>query len=687
MKEKAQKLKTAIPVSLFFVYTVIFYGPLSLYLSNSGDIWFGLNTVLKIVVPAALIIFAVLVLFFFLLPEKTSFFFQLLLFGISLAMYLQGNYLAAYHGTGVLDGTAVNWDAASKYSILNSLIWIICIFLPLILLRIFKSKVLMKKILIFGSLFIVAMQIPATVVQLISYRPNDSSTFKISTNGIYDLGKESNILIFVLDTMDENYYTEFIENHPEYTKELNGFVHYGNTLASGARTPIGLPSMITGHPFKRDAVYSDYIKRLYENENPLSILHEEGYQINVYSEAIYFSSGASKYIDNLTLQGEENASFPILLKKMYKLTAYQFFPHVLKKYVAFNTSEFSEAKADSDAYVVNDPNFFAGFREKGYSVLQKQNKTLHFYHLHGAHTPFIMDNRGIYDKNSTIDKQVEGCFYCVAEMLDGLREQGLYDNATVIITADHGDLNKAQFPVFLLKEAGNVEPYRSSDVPASLYDLPIFLTGLVSRELNDQEYGVDLYSLNEDTERERHFFWNQSGNSHFVINEYITNGHAGDFDAIKKVDSYQDSDGIDTPYTLGTVLAFTLDATGNKYTVEGFGTNTGYRTILRGPYSKLQIPIKDIPETGELTIHFGLFNSGASGKKFVVQANGDVVLEGAVDKNLIKRGLNFNVPVSAFEDSNVLTIELLFPEISEKELEKKINSRTETISIKSLVIN
>ena len=58
MKERLQNAWKCIPVVLFLTFTVFLYGPLSLFLPNADEFWFGLNTVITVVIPFSLAVFS-----------------------------------------------------------------------------------------------------------------------------------------------------------------------------------------------------------------------------------------------------------------------------------------------------------------------------------------------------------------------------------------------------------------------------------------------------------------------------------------------------------------------------------------------------------------------------------------------------------------------------------------------------
>ena len=87
-----------------------------------------------------------------------------------------------------------------------------------------------------------------------------------------------------------------------------------------------------------------------------------------------------------------------------------------------------------------------------------------FIHLLGAHYPYSIDERAndLGTDNSTKEQQAQGSMYIVAEYLRQLKELGVYDRSTIIITADHGKwfltpepLTTTSTPIMLVKPAKN----------------------------------------------------------------------------------------------------------------------------------------------------------------------------------------------------------------------------------------
>lgn len=675
----------ALAVAVFFVFTFLFYGPLGLYLQNAEELFFSLKTTLLIVIPVSLFAIALILLLVWILPRRAASFVIRLIFGITLGMYIQGTLININYG-GVLDGTSINWGDYSLYGIATLILWLACIFAPFLLSG--KKKIPLRTIMVAVALFLTAIQIPALIVERLSYNPSSHTNLLVSTEGEFEFSKQDNVIILALDTMDEAYYQEYLEAHPEFEEELTGFVHYDNAVASGSRTIIGMPSMLTGVPYTRESTFTEYIDTIWKEENPLSALHKKGYDVRVYTDKSFFSADTIEYVDNFINTSEE-VDYRTLAKKLYKLTAYKFFPHYMKQLFWMDTAEFGEAESDENRYKTNDGIFYQDYLAKGLSLNDQIDHSFHYYLLNGAHSPYkLTENAEYVSKTTSRQQQVEGVFKIVREMLAEMKEKGIYDSATIILTTDHGNLHVEEHSSFLYKAPHDVEPYRTSHAPVSAFDIPVLLYDIIGEEMPNNLYGLDFRTLDEDAERERHFFRNTSGSSKIKIEEYVTRSEVQDKEAFLLISTFEDQRGPETPYTFGERLTFDMNATGNIYAVEGFGQNTGYRTLLVGPKAELQITLAEVPQTGTINIHFDIHSTIDSAKETIIRVNGIQVLDDVIDKQYVSSGITLFLPVEdlGLDQDNRLVITFEFPDIPMDEMEKPTPSRTRSFSLTAMEI-
>ena len=115
--------------------------------------------------------------------------------------------------------------------------------------------------------------------------------------------------------------------------------------------------------------------------------------------------------------------------------------------------------------------------------------------------------------NSDQERQARGSIRMVGDYLRRLKEMGLYDKTTVIITSDHGDWRasmgeptESTEPILLYKPAGEpaFKGVRESDAPVSHADFQASV--LDAMGVDYSSYGVTYSAYGEDDARIRNFY-------------------------------------------------------------------------------------------------------------------------------------------------------------------------------------
>jgi predicted AlkP superfamily pyrophosphatase or phosphodiesterase len=116
--------------------------------------------------------------------------------------------------------------------------------------------------------------------------------------------------------------------------------------------------------------------------------------------------------------------------------------------------------------------------------------TFRFIHMYGAHPPYTMTSDFQYKPfdgkrdvhNGNMLSQAIGSMKIVYEYISQLQELGKYDDATIIITADHGhntelyddegNITGISVPIMFIKKSGETsEVIKESSAPVSHEDL------------------------------------------------------------------------------------------------------------------------------------------------------------------------------------------------------------------------
>ena len=178
-------------------------------------------------------------------------------------------------------------------------------------------------------------------------------------------------------------------------------------------------------------------------------------------------------------------------------------------------------RIDATPYITND----AGFYEKlsstqKLSVVDNDSTgSFRLIHLNGPHYPYILDADAQLSDNSDRVTQTRASFRIVSEYIEQMKQLGVYDDATIIITADHGYRSESNFdcinnelvmsPVMLVKPAQSStdasRPLQVSQV--SVDNVDVMATALTGApNIDATEYPDSMLSM-QDTDRTRYFYF------------------------------------------------------------------------------------------------------------------------------------------------------------------------------------
>ena len=655
-------------MSAFLCFTLLVFGPLSLYVTGNDEMWFSFRSLLMPVTVVAAIGFVLLTLVLSLPARGIHKMACCLIFGVALGLYIQCGFFNISYGSGVLDGSQIAWKDYTTYGAIDSAMWAACIALPFALYMVFKRS--WRHILMIAAVFIMVMQVGGLAINIYQNQNSlNKLSHEVTVEGMYDLSEDENTLVFVLGSMDAAYYQEYKENHPEAEEALEGFTEYDNVMSTGSDSLVSFPSMMTDSVYKKDIKYTEYISNTWNSYNVFDLLTRSGVDTRIYSDDKYFGNGAVRKVDNIVDRAQDADSYYIIGNTMYRYTLYNAVPHYLKRFFWMSLNDYSSIKSNN-TYSMGDAKFFSDYdAQGGFRYTDDYPAAVRIYHLKGAEAPYRLTSDGAKNTDGTsLSEQVEGDFCYLLKMLDDLKESGHYDSARIIITADNGDLEYGQKPLLLYKEQNADSAYTASTAPVTLFDLPATLAATVTEEYRGIGTGVSFSDAEDLSWNRRRFFYRNTGsNADSRIEEYKSNSSAISAEDLKLVKNYYINGGRIDSYVLGTELTFTEDETAAIYCKEGFGHTNGWRTIVRSSPAIMEIPFERIPDNLEdLHAYFSVLNIYEE-TRCVIYANGEEVFNAKLGAAIRMNGLNFLIPTDVIGPDKKLTLEFSFPELPEGE--------------------
>lgn len=502
-------------------YTVIIFGTAELYMSNKiyldyklSDFWFSISF-LSIF---ACLFCSVLLSFF---KGKTFDYIVTLFTWLLLCCYLQGNILNKDLGT--LDGSEVEWNKHQTYGISNLLIWVILLFLFIFIYE--KKNKLWKAVSIYLPLFLIAIQSVALIALFLSpnVTGNTSDTtdennvgYYISAENALRLSNTNNIIMFVLDNYGNGVMELTLKDYPDALKDFQDFTRYTNCSCSLRGTFPGLCTLVTGISYNPELPWDNFFDTAWEHDSVnqfFNELHQKNYETFIYTPYDLYISGTDIQrlvgkFDNVissTADAVRNVNQKEISKRMIKLSFYRYSPYLMKKYFWMSTTDFSGLVSYRSQTLCLDDDvlFYNRLLNEGIS-LESNSNSFSIYHLRGPHGPYEMNENCQYSEDSTQVKQAMGSLKIVEEFLTQMKAQNIYNNAIIIITADHGTTSVPS-PILFIKMAGETHSeMETCEAPITPNDLLPSIYSIVSNGeiLNDTE-GKNIFSIRENEERLR----------------------------------------------------------------------------------------------------------------------------------------------------------------------------------------
>ena len=367
----------------------------------------------------------------------------------------------------------------------------------------------------------------------------------LTFDGIDQVSKK-NIVVFLIDRFDVNYYNSVLVGAPDLFDGLDGFTYFSDNVSLYSRTYPAVPTMLTGIDTNFEEGADKYLFEAYQNSPFLNDLKNDGYAVKIYTQNFYsYRGGTALYgiADNLSVaQGYEVTDRPALVGKMLMLSAYKWAPTLLKDSLSISSASFSgivSLKGDGELYESNDPYVCAKIMDDGLT-LDSNGKSFTFIHLSGCHSPYNMDENcnWTYEENTSVEQHLRGCMKMIYSYIDEMKRLGVYDDATIVITGDHpAALSDYNVPWQPRLTALFVKPAGSSGTPLKYSNAQVsqenFIPTLIkSAEVRtDNEYGKGYFDIAEGENTVRHHKFEICGedNSDVSIVDLVVTGDGADF--------------------------------------------------------------------------------------------------------------------------------------------------------------
>ena len=529
---KKKPFLTVFLCNLFLLLTTLFFSPLEVVARNAGEFFFPLSSVWGFQLLVCLAGSLLLTLLMLLLPARAGLTVAAAMLGLGLAAYVQILFLNSLVPS--LTGRAIKISSSGR--ILNLVIWGAIVLLSVALVFLFSKKhrknTEFALCAVAGALII--MQLAGFVSSALTMDTGVTEKRQnhvLSAQGQFELGSDRNVIVFVMDTADGAWAREMLERWPELKETLSGWTWYPNATSRYNRTYPALPYLFTGVECHFDKPVATYIDEAFTSGIAfLKGLEEAGVDTRILtSEPNLISGLADPYIANAVNYDYGdfgNLYLPRLEKVLLRIGIYKCAPYCFKNLGVYdmdyvNTASFRIHNDPETKYGSYDYEFYAKLK-KGLTVSSDYSKAFRFYHTAGTHIGVFWGEDLVPDPNRVGTEDypaaLRGCFRNVEEYIARLKDLGLYDQATIIVTADHGsnfgvpygrplERTDTATPVMMVKYAGSdlSQPLREDKAPVSQDELFATVEQALGANASGLGSGKTMKDFTEGEARERYY--------------------------------------------------------------------------------------------------------------------------------------------------------------------------------------
>ena len=604
---RTEKIFSVLPPVILILSYIFLVGPFTLYSGNLGEFHVPLGSILTNFLTPSLIDIAVLGLVGFFLPEKLHKRYVSILFMFGICIWLQENIFVWNYG--LIGKSDIDFSTGAWRGWIDASAWIVCLAIALFFYR--PTYKMARP----ASIALVVLE-GALLAFTSYYHPNiwkNGSDYSQSPANTFQFSSKQNVIHVILDEFQSDVFQKIIaEDTARYSKAFEGFTYFRSTSGSFPSTMMSMPAILAGQVYKNDVPAEQFVDTIYRGKTVPNVLFENGYDVDLASTIDWYRYGKYTNWYNIPVPygvspdeyERTNSSW------MMNLILLRTSPFFLKSFLYNNQNGLPMLHFDNVQHFEALRHFAnEDFLEDLINKMSvgREKPLYKFIHLTTTHWPTVVTADCQYAGKilpwewDNITAQDRCSLNHFIGFLDKLKTLGIYDNALIVVQADHGcwrvpqSLNQislknadkeiekdfhneedfaskacASSPLLLVKPPHSAGSLKISDAPTALTDIPATITSILN--VNNKFDGRSLFDIRPDEVRERRFNYYyellQSGNKYFdFIDQYAITGSLFDRTSWKFIGR------LIPPMTPHAVQTIDFGSDGaNRYMHSGWGT-------------------------------------------------------------------------------------------------------------------
>ena len=253
------------------------------------------------------------------------------------------------------------------------------------------------------------------------------------------ISDNKNYLVFLVDAVDSVNFDRIVKGNSEYQLALKDFSYFPDTVSGYAFTRDSIPFIFSGKWNKNETSFPEYSTTAFDNSEFFDRLSKNDYNKNFYDLDFIWNSAKAFDFDNI-IAVERNPKKRVLFKQEIKYYLYKAMPFPLKRFSKIDTLDFSATQSPQEysRFNCSDVNFYHNYLRQ--PLLKTNQKYFQYIHIEGGHVPFDVnkDVEQLANSDGTYEDKLEATMKIIDVYLQRLKDNDAYDNATIVILADHG---------------------------------------------------------------------------------------------------------------------------------------------------------------------------------------------------------------------------------------------------------
>lgn len=543
--------------------------PFTIYIGNINEFTVPFGSIVQIFVPAIIFIVALLCLVGMLLPVPAYNKYTTMLAVVGILIWIQGNLLVWDYG--LLDGRAIDWSRHAWRGLIDIGAWVGGMLVAIVLYRRIGRRIIRTAVILFAlQLFIFAFNWIGHAAELAD--KSGVSRSNQTPDELVRFSSQKNVLQIVADGFQSDVFEEIVNGSDEgenFAAALDGFTFYRNHLGVFPFTHMSVPAILSGKIYRNHLPISQFLDSTIGSETILNAAFAAGYDIDLaVPEGLTYMYEKGSHTNLYTISNEQHVSDTEYetrdAAKLIDLALFRISPHFFKKRIYNDQLWFVQSSLIDKKYMgLLFFSHMAFLRRLHENMSADRPKPVYKYlHLMLSHNPMVTNEQCGYAGKvlPTIRETVKIQARCglieVVTLFEEMRRMGIYDDALIILMADHGawvppngltgrqiddsdlvELMNPQMmalamPLLAIKRPGEAGALRISDAPSWIIDTPATIAD--GMKLDAEFDGISVFELGENDKRERSVYLYEYKRAEWTadylspIHEFAINGRGRD---------------------------------------------------------------------------------------------------------------------------------------------------------------